>query len=132
MGEPFLFWCPVQIQSDLDILETLEPKVNLGSVAKDILEDAQLKEQYAQTMMKTLFMLESAEDSQLKLTSAQCACFSTTDTQSKVIRTLSLLRKLPIQMTNGSQSANSEDIYPGERGYAISSSLCVDDRAKNF
>eukprot|EP00873_Tetraselmis_striata_P016005 jgi/Tetstr1/436269/TSEL_025111.t1 len=60
-----------KIQSDLDILEALEPKVNLGEVAKGILSDAQLKEQYAKTMMRTLFMLETAEDNSIDLTPEQ-------------------------------------------------------------
>jgi len=60
-----------KIESDLDILEALEPKVNLGEVAKNILSDAQLKEQYAKTMMRTLFMLETAEDNSIDLTPQQ-------------------------------------------------------------
>jgi hypothetical protein len=68
-------WLWLQIESDLDILEALEPKVNLGEVAKNILSDAQLKEQYAKTMMRTLFMLETAEDNSIDLTPQQvCAC----------------------------------------------------------
>ncbi len=56
--------------------------MNLGELAKGILSDAVLKETYAKTMMRTLFMLESAEETTLDLNPSQvrkerlwsCAC----------------------------------------------------------
>mmetsp|Transcript_34512 Transcript_34512/g.81827 ORF Transcript_34512/g.81827 Transcript_34512/m.81827 type:complete len:398 (+) Transcript_34512:412-1605(+) len=60
-----------KIQTDLGMLEALEPPIDLGSAVKDILQDAQLKQQYTKTMMTTLFMLETAEDSKLDLSEEQ-------------------------------------------------------------